>query len=111
PAHPHRGDPDEHLARCRLGNAPELDRHAARLDEHSRAHVRPRHLTAPIARPRTSCFWAIQPAAMTGSTAIVEAAESTARNCPRPSTKLARNGGVVRASWVVRSVAKKYSFH
>ena len=47
---------------------------------------------------------------MTGSTARVQAADSTARNCPRPSTKLPRNGGVVRATTAVSRFARKYSF-
>src|SRR4051812_16991685 len=67
--------------------------------------------TTARGRPRTSCFCAVHPAAMTGSAATVAAADSTARNCPRPSTKLPRKGGVVLAAELVSSSARKYSFH
>jgi hypothetical protein len=68
-------------------------------------------LTAPMERPRTSCVWAIQPAAMTGRTAKVAAAGSTARNWPRPETKRPKNRGLLRASALVSWVARKCSFH
>ena len=38
------------------------------------------YFTAPMAKPRTSRFWASQPATITGSTATVQAADRTARN-------------------------------
>lgn len=47
----------------------------------------------------------------TGRAAMVAAADRVERNWPRPSTKLPKNGGAVRASALVKIVAKKYSFH
>ena len=42
----------------------------------------PHYFTAPSDRPRTSHFCAIQPAMMTGSTAMVHAADRRAQNRP-----------------------------
>ena len=61
-------------------------------------------------RPRTSCFWATQPAMTTGSDARTLAAESRARN--RPSLVMVETSmtGTVAASTAVRFRAKKNSF-
>ena len=40
------------------------------------------YLTAPKVRPRTICFWVIQPKIRIGAMASVEAAESLAQNSP-----------------------------
>lgn len=40
------------------------------------------HFTAPKERPRTSCFWLIQPKTRIGAQARVETAESLAQNSP-----------------------------
>src|SRR6266542_1239694 len=67
--------------------------------------------TSPRESPRTSHFWAIQPAMMTGRTAMVEAAESRAQNRPSLVMKPTRNTGTVAALVAVRLTAKKNSFH
>src|SRR5262249_49615946 len=65
---------------------------------------------APKDSPRTSLFWAIQPASTTGSAAIVAAAHSLAQYRPSPAMKPTRNTGMVWACTAVRFTAKKKSF-
>src|ERR671911_2564787 len=43
----------------------------------------PPYLTAPVVRPRTSCFWVSQPTITGTRIARVVNAESSAQNCPR----------------------------
>ena len=64
------------------------------------------HLSAPRDRPRTSCFCAIHPAAMTGRQQSVAAADSSAQYCPSFNWKPLRNTGAVPLV-LVRNSAKK----
>src|SRR5215211_872718 len=69
------------------------------------------YFTAPRDSPRTSHFWATQPAMITGRTAMVEAADRRAQNRPSLVMKPTRNTGTVAAWVAVRLTAKKNSFH
>src|ERR687897_1704352 len=75
------------------------------VDDHS-SHYFP----APRDNPRTSHFWATQPAMITGNAAIVDAADNRAQNKPSLVMKPTRNTGTVAAWVAVRVTAKKNSF-
>src|SRR5690606_39691529 len=66
------GAGDDYLVAERFLQALELDR----------THDDISYFTAPNVRPRTSCFWLIQPMMRIGAMARVEAAESLAQNRP-----------------------------
>src|SRR5207244_3422892 len=67
-----------------------LDRELIRFLDHDGLHF-----TAPMVRPRMSCFCAIQPASRTGRLASVAAAASLAQHRPRPRMQLTRKIGAV----------------
>src|SRR5215208_3623054 len=67
------------------------------------------YFTAPIERPRTSCFCAIQPITTIGNTAMVQDAASFAQNRPSAVTKRTMNIGTVD-SLGARLNARKNSF-
>src|SRR4029453_9856136 len=98
-------DPDEDLARPGGRVVDPLDADLAWPLDHHRIHF-----TAPMVRPRTSCFCAIPPASSTGRQAIVAAAESRAQKSPSLVMKPTRNTGTVAARDEVRLTAKKNSF-
>src|SRR4029078_7507034 len=68
------------------------------------------YLIAPNESPRTSLFWANHPHRITGSAAIVAAADSTAQYWPSPVMNATRYTGMVFAFTAVRFTAKKNSF-
>src|SRR5215212_262446 len=67
------------------------------------------YFTAPIERPRTSCFCAIQPITTIGNTAMVQDAASFAQNSPSAVTKRTMNIGTVD-SLGAKLNARKNSF-